>query len=102
MTKKRIREKPRGPGRISARLAPALRAAPLFAAFICAGCSRSPSYDLMGSLFPAWLICMVVGVLLTLLTRWALMRKQFALSYPALAYPCLAAAFTFLVWLIFY
>jgi hypothetical protein len=102
MTKKPVRENIHGGKSISASLAPALRAAPLLASLICTSCARSPSYDLMGSLFPAWLICMVLGILLTVLARWLLMRKQFALAYPALAYPCLAAAFTFLIWLIFY
>ena len=25
------------------------------------GCGRAPSFDILGSFFPAWLVCLVVG-----------------------------------------
>lgn len=69
---------------------------------LLAGCSRAPTYDIMGSLFPAWLVCIVLGVVLAVLARWALARLHVALVYPVLVYPCLAATFTFAIWLIFF
>jgi hypothetical protein len=67
-----------------------------------AGCSHAPTYDIMGSLFPAWLVCIALGTVLTVLARWLLLRARVALLYPVLVYPCLAAAFIFAIWLIFF
>jgi hypothetical protein len=71
-------------------------------AFLLAGCSTAPTYDIMGSLFPAWLVCIVLGILLAVLARWLLLRYHISLLYPVLAYPCLAAFFTFSIWLVFF
>jgi hypothetical protein len=67
-----------------------------------AGCSHAPTYDVMGSLFPAWLVCILLGTVLTVLARWLLLRYNVALLYPVLVYPSLAAAFIFAIWLIFF
>lgn len=67
-----------------------------------AGCSRSPSVDILGSFFPAWLICVAAASLLTALTRVILMRFQMKFDLPGLAYPSLAALYTFSLWLIFF
>ena len=72
------------------------------AALMVAGCSRAPTYDIMGSLFPAWLLCIVAGALLALLARWLLLRARISLLYPVLVYPCLGAVFTFAIWLVFF
>ena len=66
------------------------------------GCSRAPTFDIVGSFFPAWLVCLVIGILLAALTRWLLLRQQIAVVWPVLVYPSLAALFTFLFWLIFF
>jgi hypothetical protein len=67
-----------------------------------AGCSKAPAIDVMGSLFPAWLLCIVLGTLLTAATHWFLARQRFNLLFPFVTYPCLAAAYTFTIWLIFF
>ena len=69
---------------------------------LLAGCSQAPAYDLMGSLFPAWLLCIVLGILMTVAARWLLLRLHIAIVFPVLVYPSLAAFFTFALWLIFY
>jgi hypothetical protein len=56
----------------------------------------------MGSLFPAWLVCFVLGTLLAVVGRWLLLRVRIAVLFPVLVYPCLAAVFTFAIWLIFF
>jgi len=66
-----------------------------------AGCNRAPSFDIDGSLFPAWLVCFMIAILLAAATRWLLLRLKVVLVFPILVYPCLAALFTFL-WLIFF
>ena len=67
-----------------------------------ASCSRAPSIDVLGSFFPAWLVCLTLAVLLTALTRWVLLRFHMTLDLAVLAYPSLAALFTFALWLIFF
>ena len=69
---------------------------------ILTGCARDPSFDIAGSLFPAWLLCLVAGILLTLPTRWFLVRLQVPIVYPILVYPSLVALFTFVLWLAFF
>jgi hypothetical protein len=77
-------------------------AAGSIALLFAAGCSRSPDYDIMGSLFPAWLVCVTLGILLAVVARVILIRFQIRLIYPLVAYPCMAAAFTFAIWLTVY
>src|SRR5262249_14438831 len=36
----------------------------LLVVMLCTGCSRAPSFDILGSFFPAWLLCLAVGLLL--------------------------------------
>jgi hypothetical protein len=71
-------------------------------AFVLTGCGRAPSFDILGSFFPAWLACLVLGLLLTVIARWLLLRLQIVLALPILTYPSLTALFTFAVWLIFF
>jgi fructose-specific phosphotransferase system IIC component len=70
--------------------------------WLVSGCSRAPSFDIIGSFFPAWLICLIIGILLAALGRWLLLRQQIVVVWPILVYPSLAALFTFLFWLIFF
>jgi hypothetical protein len=65
-------------------------------------CSQAPAIDVMGSLFPAWLLCIALGTLTAVLARWLLLRYRIQLLFPFLAYPCLAAVFTFAIWLVFF
>jgi hypothetical protein len=72
------------------------------AALMTSGCSQAPSVDIMGSLFPAWLLCVVLGILLAVAGRWLLLRARIAILFPVLVYPCLAAGLTFAIWLVFF
>ena len=74
----------------------------LVVAMSCAGCSRAPSFDILGSFFPAWLICLASGLSLTLAARWLLLRAGVVLAIPVLTYPSLTALFTFALWLAFF
>lgn len=69
---------------------------------LLAGCTRAPSFDIVGSFFPAWLVCMFLGILLAIFARWLLLRLKVAIVLPILVYPSLVAFFTFLLWLIFF
>ena len=65
-------------------------------------CVRAPSFDIVGSFFPAWLVCLVVAILLTVSTRWLLLRLHIPIAWPVLTYPSLTAFFTFALWLVFF
>jgi hypothetical protein len=69
-----------------------------------AGCGRAPSFNILGSFFPAWLICMVVGVVLAAFVHWLLGRYKLDKEIPwtIVVYPCLAAFFAFTLWLVFF
>jgi uncharacterized membrane protein len=69
-----------------------------------AGCGRAPSFNILGSFFPAWLICMVVGIVLAAIVNWILTRYKLnkAIPWTILVYPCLAAFFAFTLWLVFF
>ena len=70
------------------------------AVMLATGCSRAPSFDILGSFFPAWLLCLTVGLLLTVAARWLLLRVGVVLALPILTYPSLTALFTFALWLL--
>ena len=65
---------------------------------------HSPTVDILGSYFPAWMICIVSGLTLTLVSRW-IIRAYHLEGYasPApLIYTCLTLIYTFGTWIIFY
>ena len=65
------------------------------------GCGRAPSFDIMGSFFPAWLVCLVVAILLTVVSR-ALLTRYVEIVWPVLVYPSLTASFAFALWLVMF
>jgi YtcA family len=65
---------------------------------------RSPTIDILGSYFPAWMICIVSGLTLTLVSRWIIRAyhlEPYASPTP-LIYSCLTIIYTFMTWIIFY
>ena len=74
----------------------------LMAALSIESCTRVPTFDVMGSLFPAWLVCLAAAILLTVAIRWLLMRLRIPLVFPAVGYPSLTALLTFALWLGFF
>jgi hypothetical protein len=68
------------------------------------GCSRAPAFNVLGSFFPSWILCGVVGILLAFGARMLFVRANFEkeLSPLILVYPSLAAFFTFTTWLLFF
>jgi hypothetical protein len=72
--------------------------------FLLAGCSHAPTFNILGSFFPSWLLCLITGICMAVLTNWILTRYKLdkLIVWPVLIYPCLAAFFSFLLWLIFF
>jgi hypothetical protein len=72
---------------------------------LAAGCSRAPTFNILGSFFPAWILCGVVGILLAVVVRLLFVRIKLEdqlLAPLILVYPCLTAFFTFTLWLVFF
>lgn len=69
-----------------------------------AGCGRAPSFNILGSFFPAWLICMVAGIVLAASVNWILtaLKHEKLIAWGIVAYPCLAAFFALTLWLVFF
>jgi hypothetical protein len=74
----------------------------LLTVLVLTSCSRAPSFDIVGSFFPAWLVCLIAAILLTALTGWLLRRLHIPVAVPTLTYPGLTALFTFAFWLVFF
>ena len=63
---------------------------------------HSPTVDVLGSYFPAWMACIITGLLLTLITRELLIGLKLNNHlYPAPlpVYLGMLMLFTFAVWL---
>ena len=63
-----------------------------------------PMLSLEGSFWPAWIICIMAGLLVRILLMWQLVRYRLApyLGPPLLIAPSLWALCTFVIWLLFY
>lgn len=68
------------------------------------GCERAPSFNILGSFFPAWLFCIVAGIIFAAVAYWLFARVKIdkEIKPTILVYPCLAASFAFTLWLVFF
>ena len=71
------------------------------APLLLSGCSRAPSFDILGSFFPAWLVCFVIAIVLSAIIQLVLRHFRLRLAFPILTYASLTAFFTFALWLMF-
>ena len=65
---------------------------------------HSPTLDLFGSYFPAWMLCAAVGILAAVIIRQLLAVtgiEEYVIS-PLLTYSGLALSATLLVWLVWF
>jgi hypothetical protein len=84
---------------ITSEFRPISRSGLLFSVMLSTSCSRAPSFDILGSYFPAWLFCLALGLVLTVTARWLFSRAHIVIALPILTYPSLTALFTFALWL---
>jgi hypothetical protein len=63
-----------------------------------------PMLSVEGSFWPAWIICILIGLATSMLLMWQLARHRLAphLGPPLLIAPSLWALCTFVIWLLFY
>jgi hypothetical protein len=70
----------------------------------CGADGHSPTVDILGSYFPAWIICIALGLALTLITRQVLIGfKLNTHLHPApVVYISMLVFFTLALWLAFF
>lgn len=81
----------------------------LLVAFLLFAASRFLGYhsltvDVFGSYFPAWMVCIVSGIALTLIAHWIVQFGNLKpyLGPAPLIYSCLMIVFTFATWIVRY
>ena len=65
---------------------------------------HSLTVDILGSYFPAWMVCILSGLALTFIAHWLVQAgnlKPYVGPAP-LIYSCLMIIFTFATWILFY
>lgn len=76
----------------------------LLAAVLLAGCGRAPSFDILGSFFPAWLMCLVAGIVFAVVVNrilvWQNLDKE--IVWSVVVYPCISLFFACVLWLVFF
>ena len=69
-----------------------------------AACNYAPTMDLLGSYFPAWMLCAVIGILASVIIRQILAVagiNDYVVA-PLLTYAGLAVSATLLAWLLWF
>jgi hypothetical protein len=69
---------------------------------LLSGCD--PSINFYGSFFPAWIWCLIIGLILTILLRFlfAALRLERNLGPLVVVYPCLLLLLSCAAWLILF
>jgi hypothetical protein len=72
--------------------------------FLFSGCAASPTLNVYGSYFPAWIVCIVVGIFFTVIARLLLVGGGIDehLRFKPVVYCCMTLFITMAVWLIFF
>ena len=65
-------------------------------------CSASPSHNILGSYFPTWMVCALLGIVFVALIRSVLVKTgvDAALPVPVIVYLCMWTAATLAIWLV--
>jgi hypothetical protein len=69
-----------------------------------AACNHAPTMDLLGSYFPAWMLCAAIGIVAAVIIRQILAVAGISeyLVAPLLTYAALAMSATLVVWLLWF
>lgn len=68
------------------------------------GCRRAPTFNILGSFFPSWLICLFAGIILAAVVNRVFVRVALEkeILWPVVVYPCLALLFACALWLLLF
>ncbi len=89
---------------MSGQIQPRLVAFVLGGCIVEAGCVRAPSVDVIGSFFPAWMVCVTAAIVATFVVRAVLVRVRLESEVGPLAlfYPSLVVLLSCGLWLMLY
>ncbi len=78
------------------------RASTAAALTLLSGCSSAPSRNVLGSYFPSWMICALIGMGATVALRAVLAKAGIdaVLPMPIVVYLAFATAFSLAIWLL--
>ncbi len=65
-------------------------------------CGTAPSRNILGSYFPSWMICVLIGIGLSIVARWILVKvgMEKELPVPIAVHLAFTIAFSFAAWLL--
>ena len=65
-------------------------------------CSASPSRNILGSYFPTWMVCALLGIVFVMVVRLVLVKTGIDAVVPApvVVYLCMWTAATLAIWLV--
>ena len=66
------------------------------------GCSAPPVFNILGSYFPTWMICALLGLVCVVILRVAITKSGIdtVLPAPVVVYLCAWLAITLTIWLV--
>lgn len=65
-------------------------------------CNASPSRNILGSYFPTWMVCALLGIVFVIAVRGVLVKTgvDAVLPVPVIVYLCMWTAATLAIWLV--
>jgi len=68
------------------------------------GCAGKPSFNILGSYFPSWLVCLAISIALTVSAHMFVTAKKLAdqLWPLSIVYPALVCFLSCTLWLVFF
>jgi hypothetical protein len=83
---------------------PVCQLAALSLTVVLTGCSHAPEYSILGSFFPVWIFCSLVGLVLAIGARALILRTAIGghVAAPVLFYLSMAIFLACVLWLLFY
>ena len=69
-----------------------------------AGCRLAPTFNILGSFFPSWLICLFAGIIVAVIANrlFARLALNKEILWPVVVYPCIVLLFACTIWIIFF
>jgi hypothetical protein len=71
---------------------------------VLSGCASAPSISILGAFFPAWMLCIIAGIVLTLVLRGLLLAVGLDehIGPRGVIYPAAVVLLTLVTWMTFF
>jgi hypothetical protein len=71
---------------------------------VLSGCARAPSISILGAFFPSWMLCIIAGIVLTLVLRGVLLAVGLDahIGPRGVIYPAAVVLLTLVTWMAFF